>query len=88
MTAFYQKSFEYRFDDQTKYDAVRPLLKLLLEKGSVSVEDASQQIPLVGRSVKLLQGYCVVSNNILSLSDASLREWLQNSMINPDFAIF
>jgi len=88
LTAFYQKSFEYRFDDQTKYDAIRPLLKLLLEKGSVSVEDASHQIPLVGRSVKLLQGYCVVSNNILSLSDASLREWLQNSMLNPDFAIF
>ena len=88
LTAFYQKSFEYRFDDQTKYDAVRPLLKLLLEKGSVSIEDASQKISLVGRAVKLLQGYCVVSGNTLSLSDASLLEWLQNSMINPDFAIF
>ena len=89
LTAFYDQSFRYRFATATEYDAVRPLLKLLLENESVSIGEASACLQLpIGRLVKLLQGYCVVSENTLSLSDATLREWLRDSIKNPDFSIF
>ena len=89
LTAFYDQSFRYRFATATEYDAVRPLLKLLLENESVSIGETSACLQLpIGRLVKLLQGYCVVSENTLSLSDATLREWLRDSIKNPDFSIF
>ena len=89
LTAFYEQSFRYRFATEAEYNVVRPLLKLLLENDSVTIEDASAclQMP-VGKLVKLLQGYCVFSDNTLTLSDASLREWLGDSIKNPDFSIF
>ena len=72
LTAFYEQSFRYRFATEAEYNVVRPLLKLLLENDSVTIEDASAclQMP-VGKLVKLLQGYCVFSDNTLTLSDAS-----------------
>ena len=88
LTAFYEQSFRYRFASEDEYNAVSPLLRMLLEKESVSIEEAARQIPTVGKLVKLLQGYCVVNNNTLSLCDATLREWLLDSIKNPDFAIF
>ena len=89
LTAFYEQSFRYRFATEAEYNIVRPLLKLLLENESVITQDASAflQVP-VGKLIKLLQGYCVVSDNTLTLSDASLREWLVDSIKNPDFSIF
>jgi len=89
LTAFYEQSFRYRFATEAEYNVVRPLLKLLLENDSVTIEDASACLRMpVGKLVKLLQGYCVVCDNTLTLSDASLREWLGNSIKNPDFSIF
>ena len=89
LTAFYEQSFRYRFATDAEYNVVRPLLKLLLENDSVTIEDASAVLQLpVGKLVKLLHGYCVVSGNRLSLSDVSLREWLSDSIKNPDFSIF
>ena len=89
LTAFYDQSFRYRFATAAEYDIVRPLLKLLLEKEYVSTQEASDCLQLpAGRLVKLLQGYCVVSDNMLSLSDSTLREWLCDSIKNPDFSIF
>ena len=89
LTAFYEQSFRYRFATEAEYNVVRPLLKLLLENDSVTIEDASAclQMP-VGKLVKLLQGYCVFSDNTLTLSDATLREWLRDSIKNPVFSIF
>ena len=89
LTAFYEQSFRYRFATEAEYNVVRPLLKLLLENDSVTIEDASAVLQQpVGKLVKLLQGYCVVCDNTLSLSDATLREWLRDSIKNPDFSIF
>lgn len=89
LTAFYQESFKYRFTNETEYSAVRPLLKLLLENETIVIDKASELLRLpVGRLVKKLQGYCVVNNNMLSLSDATLRDWLSDSIKNPEFAIF
>ena len=89
LTAFYEQSFSYRFATEAEYNVVRPLLKLLLENDSVTIEDASAVLQQpVGKLVKLLQGYCVVCDNTLSLSDATLREWLRDSIKNPDFSIF
>ena len=88
LTAFYDQSFRYRFATDAEYNVVRPLLKLLLENESVSIGEVSACLQLpIGRLVKLLQGYCVVSENTLSLSDATLREWLRDSIKNPDFSI-
>ena len=87
LTAFYEQSFRYRFTTEAEYNVVRPLLKLLLENESVTTQDASVCLQLpVGKLIKLLQGYCVVSDNTLTLSDASLREWLGDSIKNPDFS--
>ena len=89
LTAFYEQSFRYRFATEAEYNVVRPLLKLLLENDSVTIEDAPAVLQQpVGKLVKLLQGYCVVCDNTLSLSDATLREWLRDSIKNPDFSIF
>ena len=89
LTAFYEQSFRYRFATEAEYNIVRPLLKLLLERESITIQEASSCLQLpVGRLVKLLQGYCVVNDNTLFLSDTSLREWLCDSIKNPDFSIF
>jgi len=89
LTAFYNQSFHYRFGTASQYDAVRPLLKLLLEETSVPVDEASRRLEIpVGRLVKMLHGYCVVNDNMLTLSDATLRDWLSDSIKNPDFSIF
>ena len=89
LIAFYEQSFRYRFETPEDYDRVRPLLKLLLDNGAISVSEASIQLGMpAGRLVKMLQGYCVVNGDMLSLSDLSLRDWLQDSIKNPDFSIF
>lgn len=89
LISFYEQSFNYRFATALEYDAVRPLLKLLLEHESVTIKEASACLQLpVGKLVKLLQGYCVVTDDTLSLSDATLRDWLCDSIKNPDFSIF
>ena len=88
LTAFYNQSFHYRFAAASEYEAVQPLLKLLLENDAISVEDASRQLNMpVGRLVRRLHGYCVVNGDMLSLSDTSLREWLRDSIKNPDYSI-
>ena len=89
LTAFYNQSFHYRFGTASQYDVIRPLLKLLLEETSIPVDEASRRLGVpVGRLVKMLHGYCVVKDNMLTLSDATLRDWLRDSIKNPDFSIF
>lgn len=89
LTAFYNLSFHYRFPTAREYEAVRPLLKILLTNGTISVEDASRQLRMpIGRLVRLTHGYCVVNDGRLSLSDTTLRDWLRDSIKNPDFSIF
>ncbi len=91
---FYDKSFRYRFKTSLAYDQVRPLLRLLLKTSRLSLADAQQaldahgeHLPL-GKMIFALRGYCLVEEGMLSLSDASLRDWLCDPIHNPEFSIF
>ena len=89
---YYHASFMYRFTAD-KYKEVRPLLKLLVENDRITVDEAKSFLQKNGiemsiwRILKELRGYCLWEENELSLSDATLREWLKDNWRNPMFAI-
>lgn len=90
---FYDKSFRYRFTNGNEYDKVKPLLELLLKEQKISLYSAQDRLNgkcikyPIGKMIQALRGYCVVENNEIFLSDASLRDWLRDSVRNPDFSI-
>ncbi len=93
LVGFYNESFSLRFPNPAEYNKVRPLLEILLDIPRIPLTEAQGRLQKkgvvypVGKLIQMLRGYCVVENGELVLSDASLRDWLSDSIRNPDFAI-
>lgn len=93
LTAFYNDSFRYRFSKNNSYDGVRPLLALLSREPKLKIQTVAEILKQnnyhepMGKMIQALRGYCIADDDELTLSDATLREWLLDPIKNPEFSV-
>lgn len=89
-TCFFE-SFKARFPRSGDYERVKPLLRLLVKENSVEIRNVSERLSgqpeTIGQMVSALRGYCQTENDRLKLSSISLREWLADTIHNPEFGV-
>ena len=88
--AFYD-AFKARFRTADEYKSVKGLLTALCRDGNVSVlGDISvfcKEGENIGNIIRKLRGYVTMNDNHLYLSSEPLREWLEDCVNNPEFAV-
>lgn len=88
--AFYD-AFKARFPEAEDYLSVRMALSELCRCGRMSLADLEQRVCCegenIGKTIRDLRGYVTVEGGHVELSGEPLREWLTDSVNNPEFAV-
>ena len=88
--AFYD-AFKARFRADSDYQPVKDLLAALCRNGRMKITDIERDFcsdgENVGGIIRNLRGYVTVEGGYVELSGEPLREWLEDCVNNPEFAV-